>query len=110
MEIFSTVFFIASLIVSILNLILFFKIWGMCNNVEKIKNFLIERMIRQNYSSEKQIEGLTTGDLVYDSYNRLCRIKDITEEGNIVCTILDNGITITISPRKVEKKELQFVE
>ncbi len=33
---------VIAIIISILPIILFFKVWGMCNNVKDIKNLLIE--------------------------------------------------------------------
>ena len=101
---------ILALVWSILCIILFIKVWKMCNNVQKIKAFLIEDLIRKNYDSSKEVLGLRPGDLVYDTYNRLCRINDITEEGKLVCEILNGGREITVNPEKVEKKNLQFVE
>ena len=101
---------ILALVWSILCIILFFKVWKMCNNVQKIKDYLIEDLIRKNYESSKEILGLRPGDLVYDHYNRLCRIKNVTEDGKLLCEVLNENREITINPEKVEKKQLQFVE
>ena len=57
---------IAAIVISILNTILFFKIWGMCNNIKTIRTIMIENVIRQHYNPDKIIEEFREGDLVFD--------------------------------------------
>ena len=55
MEVF---FSIIGVIWSILCIILFFKVWGMCNNVNEIKNILQEKFIGKDEKGAKDLNGV----------------------------------------------------
>mgnify|MGYP003298951881 FL=1 len=101
---------IAAIVISILNTILFFKIWGMCNNITTIRKIMIENVIRQHYNPDKIIEEFREGDLVFDKKNKLYRIEEITDDGKLLCTCIKNQKEIVFDCKNVDKKLLQFVE
>ena len=74
---------------TILSLILFFKVWGMTNNVKEIKNHLLKSQPSGDKSVEKEQEyngPLKVGDVVlHDSYKRELRIYKINPDGSCVC-------------------------
>jgi len=48
---------IVVVIFGILQIILFFKLWGMTNDVSEIKNFLLKESLEENILSEAGIDG-----------------------------------------------------
>ena len=92
------------LVFGILQLILFFKIWGMTNDIaemnarfkaicpteeEKKINALIEKQNSTNETNTEAINNtkmLNIGDnVIYEPMNRKMIIKEITKEGLLVC-------------------------
>ena len=74
------------LIFGILQLILFFKIWGMTNDIREIK----ERYLSSTTSPKKKMPTQPTefniGELVVEiKTNKQMRIKEITEDGKYSC-------------------------
>lgn len=95
---------IVLLVFGILQVILFFKIWGMTNDVaemnarfkaicpteeEKKINALIEKQNSTNETNTEAINNtkvLNIGDnVIYEPMNRKMIIKEITKEGLLVC-------------------------
>ena len=92
------------LVFGILQVILFFKIWGMTNDIaemnarfkaicpteeEKKINALIEKQNSTNETNTEAINNtkvLNVGDnVIYEPMNRKMIIKEITKEGLLVC-------------------------
>lgn len=101
---------VVTIVWAILNTILFFKVWGMCNNIKIIKKIMLENVLRQNYKSDKEVEDLREGDLIFDKKDNLCRIEEIIEDDKLLCIVVKNNKEIILSPKNVDKKLLQFVE
>ena len=95
---------IVLLVFGILQVILFFKIWGMTNDIaemnarfkaicpteeEKKINALIEKQNSTNETNTEAINNtkvLNIGDnVIYEPMNRKMIIKEITKEGLLVC-------------------------
>ena len=95
---------IVLLVFGILQVILFFKIWGMTNDIaemnarfkaifpteeEKKINALIEKQNSTNETNTEAINNtkvLNVGDnVIYEPMNRKMIIKEITKEGLLVC-------------------------
>ena len=77
--------FIAALF-AVLQIVLFFKIWGMTNDIREIK----ERYLSSTASPKKKIPTQPTefniGELVVEiKTNKQMRIKEITEDGKYSC-------------------------
>ena len=102
MGIFSVIVTVASLVFGVLGIILFFKVWRMCNDVAEIKNRFksvcptveeekaaewLNKMRDGAVSSKVQGVGtLTVGDnVIYEPMNRRMIIKEITKDGLLVC-------------------------
>ena len=114
------------LVFGILQVILFFKIWGMTNDIaemnarfkaicpteeEKKINALIEKQNSANNTNTEAInntEELNIGDnVIYEPMNRKMIIKEITKEGLLVCiSYKDNGkeeYEGTYKPKQVKR-------
>lgn len=111
----------------VLNAILFFKVWKMCNNVadmkERFKTFCptveekiaMEKMVmdlmkkqHKTLNSESEVsntESLKVGDIViYEPMNKRMMIKEITDEGMLFCvSYSNNGINEKDGPYKPEQ-------
>ena len=90
-------------IFGVLSLILFFKVWGMCNDVSDMKERIKEafpteeekRRIDiagkwQAQAERKQAQangtGFNVGDsVIYEPMNRKMIVKEITNDGMLVC-------------------------
>ena len=77
--------FIAALF-AVLQIVLFFKIWGMTNDIREIK----ERYFSSTTSPKKKMPTQPTefniGELVVEiKTNKQMRIKEITEDGKYSC-------------------------
>lgn len=60
-----TIWTIIVLVAGILNLILFFKIWGMCNNVKTIKDLYVSEVQKSTVTKKnKSNEPIKIGDNV----------------------------------------------
>ena len=80
----------------ILQIILFFKIWGMTNDIKQIKNkYLSSDKFKRATTPSDQSTKFKVGDLVIDiKTDKQMRIKDITEEGKYSCYINSGTIYV----------------
>ena len=104
MEFLNFIILIVSIVFGILQIILFFKIWGMTNDIaemnarfksicpteeEKKINALIEKQNTTNNTNTGAIydaKEYNVGDnIIYEPMNRKMIIKEITEDGLLVC-------------------------
>lgn len=77
--------FIAALF-GLLQLILFFKIWGMTNDIREIKEKYLSSSNPQKDVSSTQPTEFKIGELVVNiKTNKQMRIKEITESGKYSC-------------------------
>lgn len=73
-------------IFGILQLILFFKIWGMTNDIREIKEKYLSSTDPKKSISPAQSTEFSIGELVVETKtNRQMRIKEITEDGKYSC-------------------------
>lgn len=91
---------IVIIVFGVLQIILFFKLWGMTNNVSEMKN-MIELIMRQNLQKKNQLKpemgndnnDIKIEDLVVELKNeRQLKVVNITDDGKFEC-ILPGGIT-----------------
>ena len=74
------------LIFGILQLILFFKIWGMTNDIREIKEKYLSSTDPKKSVSPAQPTEFNVGELVvHIKTNKQMRIKEITEDGKYSC-------------------------
>ena len=113
METFLIVVYIIGLVWAILNIILFFKIWGMTNDLKEIKNkYLYDRMPNKQTVKEPEtftVDGKTfkEGDVVIESATgREIIIKSILPNGKIVCWRDKNKTSM----EKYSSKEIETIE
>ena len=101
MESLSIILTLVSIAVSVLQIILFFKIWGMCNDVaemnDRLKSAMLtdeEKMAREWIRKQslneppvvRKVEGFAVGDnVIYEPMNRRMIIGEITPEGLLSC-------------------------
>ena len=101
MAVFSVLTLIVCIVFCVLGIILFFKVWGMCNDVDEIcfrlkKAFptdaekkAAEWLQSQELRAASEANGeaaLKVGDnVIYEPMNRKMLIKSITPEGLLVC-------------------------
>ena len=71
---------------------------------------MLEGVLRQNYKSNKEVDDIREGDLIFDAKDRLCRIEEITEDDKLLCVVVKNNKEIILNSKNVDKKLLQFVE
>ena len=96
---------VISIIFGILSLVLFFKVWGMCNDVADMKDRLRkafpteqeqrESGLAERYQAKQNDEkgndaynttGFNVGDnVIYEPMNRKMIVKEITNNGMLVC-------------------------
>ena len=78
---------ILALVWSILCLILFFKIWGMTNDVKEILKCLQKPLLKEVKNEEKNEskENLTDALVVEKKTEKQMRVKSITPEGKFSC-------------------------
>ena len=81
-----TFFGLIAVLFAVLQIILFFKIWGMTNDIREIK----ERYLSSTTSPKKKMPTQPTefniGELVVEiKTNKQMRIKEITEDGKYSC-------------------------
>ena len=75
-----------SVISSILCVILFFKVWGMCNDVDKLTKFVISKWSEKGTKSPNESEEYKVGDLVvWKETGKQMRIASIRDEGTYEC-------------------------
>ena len=86
---------LATLVYAILCIILFFKVWGMCNDVRELKNYFIKvtppQQIAPNTNpvTENVFEAGQT--VIYPPANRIMIVKEIDAEGHISCFSYDKN-------------------
>ena len=76
----SPLFLLLLIIFAILNLILFFKIWGMTNNVKKIETYINPFSEDINIYSKYYLTKILKGQKEADDYINLIILTDIKEE------------------------------
>lgn len=72
------------LVFAVLQIILFFKIWGMTNDVRTIKDSLLTREVSTHQTTPKNTSLLNVGDLVVNKEGKQMRIKEI-QDGKYAC-------------------------
>ena len=88
---------LVSLVYAILCIILFFKVWGMCNDVRELKNYFIKSQssvpIAPPANNEKVEEGIfVVGQtVIYPPVQRIMIVKEITSDGLIACVSYNKG-------------------
>ncbi len=86
---------IISLVVSILTIVLFFKVWGMTNDIRKIRDIFIAASIKQ--------VDIKVGDIVvHREFNEAMEVLEINAD-KITCRALNTNDEFTL------KKEEFFV-
>ncbi len=83
-----TLFGLLALIFVVLQIILFFKIWGMANDVKAIKDKYLSSGQNKIGSAPTYLNstGFNIGDLVINATTgKQMRIKEITEDGKYSC-------------------------
>lgn len=81
------VLLIIGIIFGILQIILFFKIWGMTNNVAELNRNVKELLYRKEEEAKAPVDGLKVGDLVVElRTEQQMKISRITEDGKYECT------------------------
>ena len=95
---------------SILCLVLFFKIWGMTNNIKEIKQFLFSNLAKENETSKPKEsvirEGFAPNTLVlHTESGRQMKIKYRLPNGKYLCSY--NGGTLKA---EVEESEIVLFE
>lgn len=95
MESFIIFIYLLFIVFGILQIILFFKIWGMTNNVNEIKN-IIRWYIKEQDAKQPIVESesdIRVEDLVVELKNeRQLKVVAITNDGKFQC-ILPGGIS-----------------
>ena len=72
------------LVFAVLQIILFFKIWGMTNDVRAIKDSLLTKESSIHKTLPKNSSLLNIGDLVVSKEGKQMRIKEI-QDGKYAC-------------------------
>ena len=107
------VYLLLALIWSILCLILFFKIWGMTNDVREIKDHLLHsQALEQKIASPTPQEvtlskdrNIKKGDVVINLRNgREIKVDEINEDGSFICYI-DQTYTGVFQPNEIATKD-----
>jgi uncharacterized protein YodC (DUF2158 family) len=95
---------IISIVVGVLNIILFFKIWGMTNNVNEIRNLLVDSKERKKNQTKSKFN---VGDYVtVKSYNGVMEIVDIYDDGSYNCIdVNSNEIVGAFKENELTKKK-----
>ena len=94
---------IVIIVFGVLQIILFFKLWGMTNNVAEIKRILNNKK-EQDMEIGKTViaDGIKEGDLVVElKTERQMRIASITNDGKYECKVSGN-IVGTFSRNEIE--------
>lgn len=77
---------LVAVLFGILQIILFFKIWGMTNDIREIKEKYLSSTDPQKSVSPAQPSEFNVGELVvHIKTNKQMRIKEITEDGKYSC-------------------------
>ena len=92
-----TFIILASLVYAILCIILFFKVWGMCNDVRELKNYFIKvqgvETIALPANNENTEDGVFEAGqtVIYPPMQRVMIVKEITDDGLIACVSYNKG-------------------
>lgn len=101
METFSTIIALVIIVFGILQIILFFKIWGMTNDVAQIRTTL-ERLASKNNSPREECSdqsALKPGTLIVRKSNEdQLRIYQVNQDGTYTCT--KGGIEVGVLDRE----------
>ncbi|MDD3040151.1 hypothetical protein [Bacteroides sp.] len=74
------------IVFGILQIILFFKIWGMTNDIREIKEKYLSSTDPKKSISPTQLPEFNIGELVTEiKANKQMRIKEITKDGKYSC-------------------------
>lgn len=66
--------------------ILFFKVWGMCNDVNKLTKFVISKWSEKGTKSPNESEEYQVGDLViWKETGKQMHIASIRDDGTYEC-------------------------
>lgn len=77
---------LVAVLFGILQIILFFKIWGMTNDIREIKEKYLSSTDPKKSVSPAQPTEFNVGELVvHIKTNKQMRIKEITEDGKYSC-------------------------
>ena len=88
---------LATLVYAVLCIILFFKVWGMCNDVRELKNYFIkahgvESIVPQTSNKEVEDGIFEPGQtVIYPPMQRVMIVKEITADGLIACVSYNKG-------------------
>ena len=96
------------IIFGILNIILFFKIWGMTNNVSEIKRILKDaNETKKELKKNKTKSKFNIGDQVTAlSYNSILEVIDIYNDGTYNCIdVKTNEIVGAFKENELTKKK-----
>ena len=89
-------FAILAIVWSILCIILFFKIWGMTNDISEIRNYLVSQNKTKNESDDLRNNKFKVGDVVIDEqYNELI-IMDAYQDATYNCCDFKTGELIGV--------------
>ncbi len=97
---------IVMLVFGILQVILFFKIWGMTNDVNEIK-LVFKDYVKSKNANQSELASkseIKVGDLVVELKNeRQLKVKNITESGKFECSVAGSTIDAgTFSSDEIE--------
>lgn len=86
METFTSVLFVVILVFGVLQIILFFKIWGMTNNVAAIRQYLTIKELEQQKDEYAPSNEIAVGALVVrkDTGEQL-KVTALDDNGKFVC-------------------------
>lgn len=80
-----SLFDLVIIVICVLNIILFFKIWGMTNNVSLIVELLKQQMKSKESIVNRSDKDINIGDLIVVLSNeKQLRVKDI-KDGKYIC-------------------------
>ena len=85
---------IITLVCSVLNIILFFKIWGMTKNIKRIKDVFIA-------SSIKQVDVKVGDIVVHRELNDAMEVLELVGDKGIKCRALTSNDEFTLSKDRV---------
>lgn len=92
------------IVFGILQIILFFKIWGMTNDVSKMKDMLEMKIQQESFNTDiinnKSKGDIEVGDLVVELKNeRQLKVSDITADGKYKCKVSGGIVEVGIFSR-----------
>ena len=92
-----TVFCVVGVVWGILNVVLFFKIWSMCNDVKKLTERVLSITQKEQDNvnearKQKLSETRTIGEwVVYPPAKRVMLIKEVTPDGMYKCVEINKN-------------------